>query len=72
MEDCAKGTNSDGSEFNSAGWQTCKYQTGCEDAGNMCGGYNIAGTWVKAGKYVTAVVTTSTGEVEGKFEGNVR
>jgi para-nitrobenzyl esterase len=42
----------------------------------MCGGYNIAGTWVKAGKYagsnVTAVVTTSTGEVEGKFEGDVR
>jgi hypothetical protein len=71
---CATGTKSDGSTFDSSSWLECKYENGCEDSKNMCGGYNTAGVWVKAGIYgapnATTIVATTTGKVEGKFEGS--
>jgi hypothetical protein len=46
-KDCAKGTNSDRSTFDSSSWLECKYKDGCTDKMNDCGGYRIAGVWVE-------------------------
>jgi hypothetical protein len=51
---CATGNNDDGSIFNSATWLECKYQAGCTDAQNQCGGYGTPGEWCQAGLYTPA------------------
>jgi len=43
--ECAQGTNADGSPFDSSTWLECKFEAGCGNSENDCGGFGKAGEW---------------------------